>query len=75
MEGLLSVESAYHYSEGWRGALLWMKWKDVIKSSRTIGVNPDYMDGFEYMAGKMMEYREQKGLPNELPALFQQYNR
>ena len=71
MQGLLDVESAYRYSEGWRGALLWMKWGEVILDSRKVGTNPDYMDGFEYMAGKIMEYRKVKGLPNELPSLFQ----
>ena len=71
MQGLLDVESAYHYSEGWRGALLWMKWGKVIKDSRKVGTNPDYMDGFEYMAGRIMEYRNEKGLPNELPLVFQ----
>ncbi len=71
MQGLLDVESAYHYSESWRGALLWMKWREVIIGSRERGTNPDYMDGFEYLAEKMMEYRAEKGLPNELPSRFQ----
>jgi len=71
MQGLLDVESAYHYSEGWRGALLWMKWRDIILGSREAGTNPDYMDGFEYMANKIIEYREEQGLPNDLPQLFQ----
>ena len=70
IQGLLDVESAYHYSEGWRAVLLWIKWKEVIFESRERGVNPDYMDGFQYMAEKMMEYREEKGLPNTLPPIF-----
>ena len=70
MQGLLDVDSAYHYSEGWRGALLWMKWGDVIVDSRKVGTNPDYMDGFEYMAKRILEYRKEKGLPNEMPSIF-----
>lgn len=72
MQGLLDVESAYHYGEGWRGALLWMKWGDVIVTSRNLGTNPDYMDGFEYMTDKILGYRRGKGLPNELPSIFKQ---
>ena len=71
VQGLLDVEPAYHYSEGWRSALLWMKWGEVIIDMRKVGTNPDYMDGFEYMAGRIMEYRIEKGLPNEMPTIFQ----
>ena len=72
MQGLVDVDSAYHYSEGWRAVLLWMKWKELIVHMRGRGTNPDYMDGFQYMAEKMMEYRTEKGLPNKIPELFTQ---
>ena len=48
-----------------------MKWGEVIIDMRKMGTNPDYMDGFEYMAGKVLKYREENGLPNELTALLQ----
>ena len=71
MQGLLDVESAYHYSEGYRAVLLWMKWGEHIVGARSNASNPDYMDGFQYMAEKMMKYREEQGLPNELLPRFQ----
>ncbi len=70
MQGFLDVESTYHYSEGFRAVLLWMKWGDHLISSRKSASNPDYMDGFEYMAEQMMKHREEKGLPNELLPQF-----
>ncbi len=72
MQGLIDVESAYHYSEGWRAVLLWMKWKELILHMRSRGTNPEYMDGFQFMSEKMMEFREEKGLPNKIPELFTQ---
>jgi hypothetical protein len=71
MQGLLDVKSAYHYSEGYRAVLLWLKWGDHVKGARIGASNPDYMDGFEYMAEQMMKYREEQGLPNELLPQFQ----
>ena len=71
MQGLLDVDSAYHYSEGYRAVLLWKKWGEHILVSRERAFNPDYMDGFQYMAKKMMSYREEKGLPNKLLPHFQ----
>lgn len=49
-----------------RAVLLWKKWGEHILGARERASNPDYMDGFQYMAEKMMGYREEKGLPNEL---------
>jgi hypothetical protein len=66
MQELLDVDSAYHYSEGYRAVLLWKKWGDHILGARSSASNPDYMDGFQYMAENMMKYRDEKGLPNEL---------
>ena len=71
MQGLLDVDSAYHYSEGYRAVLLWKKWGDRILMARENAFNPDYMDGFQYMAEKMMKYREENGLPNKLLPRFQ----
>jgi hypothetical protein len=71
MQGLIDVESAYHYSEGYRAVLLWLKWGDHIKGARSGASNPDYLDGFEYMAKQMMQYRDKQGLPNELLPQFQ----
>ena len=71
MQGLLDVDSAYHYSEGYRAVLLWKKWGEHILAARERAFNPDYMDGFQNMAEKMMNYREEKGLPNKLLPHFQ----
>ena len=71
MQGLLDVESPYHHSEGYRAVLLWLKWGTHLIEMRKNNINPDYMDGFQYMAEKMMKYREEKGLPNRLLPEFQ----
>ena len=71
MQGFLDVESAYHHAEGYRAVLLWMKWGDHIGESRNRASNPDYMDGFQYMAEKMMEYREEQDLPHKILPHFQ----
>ena len=69
--GLIDRETAYGLSGGWRAVLIWMKWKDIIVEMRERYFNPDYMDGLEFLGVEMIKYREEKGLPNNLPTGFQ----
>ena len=70
-QGLINKETAYGLTGGWRAVLIWLKWKDIIVEMRERYFNPDYMDGLEFLGEEMMNYREEKGLPNKLPEPFQ----
>ena len=69
--GLIDRETAYGLTGGWRAALIWLKWKDIIVEMRERWYNPDYMDGLEYLGVEMMTLREEKGFPNRLPPGFE----
>jgi hypothetical protein len=41
----------------------WIKWRDIIRHYREIGAEaPDYLDGFEFLAGNMEKIRKERGI-------------
>jgi hypothetical protein len=51
----------------------WDKFGDFILKTRKHFINPDWMEGFEYVAGEMVKVRVSRGYPAEVPESYGRY--
>ena len=68
-DGLIDVDRVYDLMNVlilWQ----WEKFGDVILESRVQFKIPDWMEGFEYVAGEMVKAKVSRGYSTEIPERF-----
>jgi hypothetical protein len=58
-----------------RSTILWQweKWGDIIIRIREQWNNPEYLDGFEFIANEMVKESESRGYSADVPESFGRY--
>jgi len=71
--GLIDVDRVYDLM---RSTILWQweKWGDIIIRIREQWNNPEYLDGFEFIANEMVKESESRGYSADVPESFGRYD-
>ena len=71
-DGLIDVDRVYELTNEmiiWQ----WEKFSDIIIENRRYFNNPDWMEGFEYIAEEMKKVKARRGYSTEVPETFGKY--